>query len=411
MSDFTPSQEQHEFLLDLRQRCYQFFVVNRHPVTGLIPDRVSFNGTYRSSYASSAGCGFALASYAAAARTGWGDRDEALAASRQLLHSLVHTAQHQNGFVYHFVDCGSGLRSPGSEASSIDTAIMTAGAMVAASEFSDDPQILELTNQLCDRTNWQWMLNGSNHLSMGWMPERGFLETRWDRFSELTLMVLIAIGARANAVPADCWQAWRREDVIFHDGQPFLSYPPLFVHQYPHAFFDFRNWSSPSGRSYWDNSVRAHLAQIRYMEELGKRYPDQFSHYGEDLWGLTSSDSACGYRDWGGPYRQDSFEPERGIDGTIVPSAAAGGLPMVPQQALRTLMHQKATYGDRVFGRYGFINAYNPRTHWYGRDVIGIDTGITLLMAENLVSGSTWNQFMQHDIAQRGFDNAGFRKA
>jgi hypothetical protein len=84
---------------------------------------------------------------------------------------------------------------------------------------------------------------------------------------------------------------------------------------------------------------------------------------------------------------------------------------MVPQQALRTLLHQKDTFGSQVYGHYGFINAFNPRTNWFGSDVIGIDTGITLLMTENLLNGSIWNQFMQHEIAQRGFEAAGFRKS
>ena len=344
-------------------------------------------------------------------RSQWADPDVAHASTLRLLTSLNTIAAHERGFLYHFISCATGQRSPHSEASSIDTAILLAGAMVAATTFADDKRIVDLANRLCDRIDWNWMLNGGDQFSMGWTPENGFLESRWDRFSELTLLVLIAIGARTNSVPPDCWNAWRREDVIHHNGQSFLSYPPLFVHQYPHAFFDFKEFKSPSGRSYWDNSVNAHLAQIEFMTELSKRYPDQLGHYGEDLWGLTSSDSAFGYRDWGGPYRQGHYEPERGIDGTIVPSAAAGGLPMVPEQALRTLMYQKDAFGERVYGHFGFINAFNPRTHWFGNDVIGIDTGITLLMTENLLNGSIWNQFMQHEIAQRGFEAAGFKKA
>ena len=84
---------------------------------------------------------------------------------------------------------------------------------------------------------------------------------------------------------------------------------------------------------------------------------------------------------------------------------------MVPQQALRTLMYQRDTFGSKVYGHFGFINAFNPRTQWYGRDVIGIDTGITLLMTENLLHGGIWDQFMSHEIAQRGFEAAGFRKS
>ena len=408
---FQISSRQKHFLEDLRSRCYRYFIETADPVTGLVPDRASFNQASQSSYSSAACCGFALASFSSAARSQWADVGVAHASTLRLLRSLNTIAAHENGFVYHFIDCATGQRSPHSEASSIDTAIMLSGAMVAATTFSDDKNIVDLSNRLCDRNDWNWMLNGGNQFSMGWTPEGGFLDARWDRFSELTLLVLIAIGARANSVSPDCWNAWRREDVIRHNGQSFLSYPPLFVHQYPHAFFDFKDFKSPSGRSYWENSVNAHLAQIEFMTELSKRYPDQLGHYGEDLWGLTSSDSAFGYRDWGGPYRQGHFEPERGIDGTVVPSAAAGGLPMVPQQALRTLLHQKDTFGSQVYGHYGFINAFNPRTNWFGSDVIGIDTGITLLMTENLLNGSIWNQFMQHEIAQRGFEAAGFRKS
>jgi len=411
VNTFQISRDQKRFLEDLRSRCYRYFIETADPITGLVPDRASFNRNAKSSYSSAACCGFALASFASAARSQWEDVGVAHASTLRLLTSLNTIAAHENGFVYHFIDCATGIRSPHSEASSIDTAIMLAGAMVAATTFSDDKNIVELANRLCDRIDWNWMLNGGNQFSMGWKPESGFLEARWDRFSELTLLVLIAIGARENSVSPDCWNAWRREDVIRHNGQSFLSYPPLFVHQYPHAFFDFKDFKSPSGRSYWENSVNAHLAQIEFMSELSKRYPDQLGHYGEDLWGLTSSDSAFGYRDWGGPYRQGHFEPERGIDGTIVPSAAAGGLPMVPQQALKTLQYQKDTFGDQVYGHYGFINAFNPRTNWFGSDVIGIDTGITLLMTENLLNGSIWNQFMQHEIAQRGFEAAGFKKS
>ena len=411
LNTFQLSNDQRAFLEDLRHRCYRYFIDTADPATGLVPDRASFNQISRSSYSSAACCGFALASFSSAARSRWADADVAHASTLRLLTSLNTVAAHERGFLYHFVNCQTGQRSPHSEASSIDTAIMLAGAMVAATTFSDDKNIVDLANNLSDRIDWNWMLNGGDQFSMGWTPEGGFLESRWDRFSELTLLVLIAIGARTNSVSPDCWNAWRREDVIHHKGESFLSYPPLFVHQYPHAFFDFKEFKSPSGRSYWDNSVNAHVAHIDFMTELSRRYPDQLGHYGEDLWGLTSSDSEFGYRDWGGPYRQGHFEPERGIDGTIVPSAAAGGLPMVPKQALRTLMYQKDTFKERVYGHFGFINAYNPRTNWFGNDVIGIDTGITLLMTENLLNGSIWNQFMKHDIAQRGFEAAGFNKA
>ena len=105
---------------------------------------------------------------------------------------------------------------------------------------------------------------------------------------------------------------------------------------------------------------------------------------------------------WGGP-------PEIGpIDGTVVPSAAGGSLPFLPQAALRVLKHIKNRYGSEAWSRYGLVNAFNPMKKWYDTDVIAIDTGITLLMAENLRTGFVWNTFMKNPEAQRGFQRAGF---
>ena len=398
-----------EFLAELQERCYRFFIEAAHPATGLVSDRARTDGSWNSQHSSSASCGFALVSHSIAAKSGWGSPGEARHRTEALLDSMLNVAEVKEGFFYHFMDASNGKRSFPSEISSIDTAIMIAGAMTAAMAFKDDKRIVDLSNQICDRVNWEWMLNGSHLFSMGWTPEFGFLHSRWDRFSELLLLVLIGMGASENAAPPEIWNAWRREDALSYNGKQFLSYPPLFVHQYPHAFFDFRNVDAPSGRNYWENSVTAHEAHQNYLSELGNRQPGKFGHYDENLWGLTSSDSSFGYVDWGGPYRNGSFAPERGMDGTIVPSAAGGALPMVPEAALRTLRHQRDKYGDRVFGRYGFANAFNPRTGWVGSDVIGIDTGITLIQAENHLSGDVWKHFMQHPIAQRGLAAAGFK--
>ncbi len=321
----------------------------------------------------------------------------------------MHLAEHRNGFVYHFFGARDGRRRMDSETSSIDTALMIAGAMCARTTFAENSDITELADQLYARVDWQWMLGENDCLHMGWKPETGMLPYQWDTFSELTILLLIAIGAPKRPIPSRCWDAWRRGPVLNFEGESYLSYPPLFVHQYPAAFFDFRNVRSPSGRDYWKNSVVAHRAQIGFMTELGRRDPGHFGHYSEDLWGLTSSDSASGYRDWGGPFQDNRYEPDRGIDGTIVPSAAGGGLAIVPEQSLRTLRHQRNHFGERVYGRYGFVNAYNPITGWVDPDVIGIDTGITLAMANNLDTGGVWQSFMTHPAAQRGLTLAGFR--
>jgi hypothetical protein len=96
------------------------------------------------------------------------------------------------------------------------------------------------------------------------------------------------------------------------------------------------------------------------------------------------------------------------IDGTVVPSAPGGSLPFMPEATLRVLKNMKKSYGQNSWSKYGFVNAFNPLKNWYDTDVIGIDTGITMLMAENLRTGFVWHTFMRSAEAQRGLERAGF---
>jgi hypothetical protein len=112
------------------------------------------------------------------------------------------------------------------------------------------------------------------------------------------------------------------------------------------------------------------------------------------MWGLTASDSQRGYIAWGAPPREPS------IDGTVVPCAAAGSLMFAPDITLPVLKEIREKH-DKVWGKYGFADAFNPNNGWIGSDVIGIDLGISLLSAENLRTGKVWHWFMQNDEVRR----------
>ena len=134
-------------------------------------------------------------------------------------------------------------------------------------------------------------------------------------------------------------------------------------------------------------------------------WPVEFSDYSDDLWGITASDSVRGYVVWGGP-------PSTGpIDGTVVPCAAGGSLPFLQDPAMRVLHTMKDRYGNGAWCQYGFVDAFNPLTNWYDHDVIGIDTGITMVMAENARTGFVWDTFMKNPEAQRGMMRAGFQSS
>src|SRR5271157_4266955 len=213
------------------------------------------------------------------------------------------------------------------------------------------------------------------------------------------MMYLLGMGSSTHPLKPYTWTAWRR--VTFeYDGLRYIgSFAPLFVHQYSQAWFDFRN-KRDQFADYFQNSATATEAHRLFCIELGK----QFSDYSQDLWGITASDSPKGYVVWGGP-------PATGpIDGTVVPSATGGSLPFLPQATISVLRNIRALYGDRTWSKYGFVNAFNPLTKWFDPDVIGIDTGITMLMAENLRTGFVWDTFMKAPEAQRGMQRAGFKK-
>jgi hypothetical protein len=213
------------------------------------------------------------------------------------------------------------------------------------------------------------------------------------------MLYLLGLGSSTYPLPDGSWTAWKR--ITFeYDGLRYLgSYAPLFVHQYPQAWFDFRG-KRDRFADYFKNSAINTEVHRRFCLELHAQFPD----YTDDLWGITASDSRHGYAVWGGP-------PEIGsIDGTVVPAAAGGSLPFLPEATLRVLRNIKKNYAPRSWTRYGFVDAFNPLTNWYDTDVIGIDTGITMLMAENLRTGFIWSQFMKSKEAQRGLERAGFKE-
>ena len=177
------------------------------------------------------------------------------------------------------------------------------------------------------------------------------------------------------------------------------SVAPLFVHQYSHAWLDFRH-RHDGYADYFENSRLATMRHRRFCLEMQERFP----WIDDSMWGITASDSRYGYIDWGGPGTASNEK----IDGTLVPCATGGSLAFMPTECLRVLETMLTRYGNKVWSRYGFIDAFNPDADWWCPDVLGIDLGIMLLMAENLRSESVWSSMMTAPEVQRGFTAAGF---
>ena len=372
------------FLEDLERRAFQFFWDTAHSETGLIPDRARADGSKPGDMASVAAVGFGLTALAIGAERGWVVRADAQTRANLTLRTLRDIVPHEHGFWYHFIDMATCARAWGCEASSIDTALGLFGALSVGRYFGGETEAL--AQELYGRVDWPWMTTEEGLICHGWTPEKGFFPWSWNQFSEHWGMTRLAMLSPTHPLPASAWNEWKRIPWVTYGGRKFLHHPPLFVHQFPQAWLDWRGFTDPiSGVNFFENAREATLAQRQFCIDLCERFPG----YDDNVWGLTSSDGMAGYMDWGGPPVREGDVDAR-IDGTVVPCAVAGSLPFAPDECLAALRTMHARFGEKVYGPYGFADAFNPVTEWVGTDVIGIDEGITLLMAENLRTSFVW---------------------
>ena len=404
---------QERFLADLEHRCFKYFWDEMNPRNGLVPNRSPVVGG-GGSVASIAATGFGLTALCIADEHHWEPHAEIY---KRVLRTLVffrHKAQCVHGFYYHFLDMRSGRRVRHCAVSSIDTALLMAGILTVREHFSGT-EAASLATSIYRRVDWPWMLNsnfmpnGKKTLSMGWKPGSGFIHYNWFQFNEGPLIYLLGIGSPTHPLPPSSWAAWKRGPLISYAGHTFMNGTaaapaPLFTHQYPQAWFNLRGLCDHYA-DYFRDSRYATLANRAMCVDLAKRFPD----YGPNSWGITASLSPSGYRAWGQP--PPVLTGTNAINGTLVPCAAAGSVPFAPKRCLEDLMAMRKKFRKLdIYGRYGFVDAFNPLTGWVAKDLRGIDQGITLIMAENYRTGFVWRTFMADPAAKRALRLTGFHK-
>jgi hypothetical protein len=385
------------FLEQLENAIFQFFWEQCNPKTGIVKDRCNVRGSDSSILGSIAATGFGLTALCIGEKRGYVSYSQARDRALTTLRFLWKKMPQERGFYYHWANIATGERLWQSEVSSVDTSILLCGILMCRQYF-EHSEISQLAHEIFNRVDWNWLSEDTRILPHGWTPEGGFLQYRWDSYSEMMMMYLLGLGSSAHVLPPQAWDAWKRT-VFEFDGIRYIgSYAPLFIHQYSQAWFDFRGKRDKYG-DYFQNSILATDVHRRFCLSLSKKFPD----YSENLWGITASDSEHGYEVWGGP-------PATGpIDGTVVPCASAGSLPFLPGPVMRVLRTIQYRYGAGTWSRYGFVDAFNPLTNWYDSDIVGIDAGISMVMAENARTAFVWDTFMKNPEAQRGMERAGFK--
>lgn len=394
-AQYVVSEEDRGLLERIEQDTLQYFIRFSDRNTGLTQD-----SSRPGSPASIAATGFSLASLAIADSRGWLPHAQAYGQAHRTLITLRDQAHHQNGFFYHFLDPKSGKRVWASEASSIDTALLVAGALVAAQHFKGT-EIPRIVQQIYERINWEWMRNGSQLISHGWKPESGFLPYYWDTYNELIILQALAIGAPAHPVPPEAWEAWSRLEDEYNGKRIVYAHSgSLFTYQFSQAFIDFRDlWDRDI--NYFDNSTKATRANWEYSMS----FREKFKAYAENSWGLSASLGPGGYRAYGA-------KPGQGIqDGTVAPYASIGSLVFTPELTVPAVRFFFEQYRSPLYGPAGFKDAFNPDKKWWCREYLGIDQGISVLMLENFLSeGKIWRYFMEVPAIQKWVRLCGLKK-
>ena len=415
-------------LLDSIQRAaFSYFPDAANRTNGLVADNSRPNAPV-----SIAVVGFALSCYAIAAERRWLTRSDAVRLTLAALRFFAQSDQSGGasatgfkGFYYHFLDFKNGARVWGSELSMIDTALLLAGALVAKQYFDGDTaeesELRNLADVLYARIDWSWAKGERATLRQGWKPECGFLHYGWEGYNEAIILYVLALGAPTHRLERDCYRDWTAtyqwENLY---GIDFLYGGPLFLHQYSHAWIDFRGIRDAFMREkrcdYFENSRRATLIQREYA----KRNPNEFAGYADDCWGLTACDGPgegsenlpgerrrfLGYAARGVPYGPD--------DGTLAGWAALASLPFAPDVALEAAREMYRRY-PRMCNESRYASSFNPSVAgdahrpWVSAGSFGLDQGIVTMMIENHRSGLVWRLMRECTAIRTGLRRAGFR--
>ena len=422
-----PASHDHDQMLDRLQReTFEYFLNEANPANGLVADKTRADWP-----ASIAATGLALAAYPVGVTRRFMAREEAVERTLTTLRffwnsiqSMAADATGYKGFYYHFLDMNEGRRAWKCELSTIDSTYLLAGALTAAAYFDrKDPveaEIRRLGDALYRRADWQWAQNGEATVTMGWKPESGFLKYRWEGYSEALILYALGLGSPTYPLPAKSYNAWTETyqwKKLY--GHEFLYAGPLFIHQLPHLWIDFRGiqdeFMRGKGIDYFENSRRATYVQQAYAI----RNPKRFKGYGEFIWGITASDGpGPATHRIGGVVRRFHDYKARGVpygpdDGTLAPWAVVASLPFAPEIVLPTIKCFDDTFPE-LTSKYGFKCSYNPtfadgsRKGWLSKGYYGLDQGPIMLMIENYRSGFLWRLMRQCPYIVTGLRRAGF---
>ncbi len=408
-----PLDLEGDALLDLVQRqTLRYFWDFAHPACGLARERSNVRPEYGLEVVTTGGSGFGVMAIIVGVARGWIGRAEALERLLTMVRFLLK-ADSYHGILPHFLNGDTGRMVPFTRKDDggdlVETSFLLAGLLCARQYFDRDDeaerQLRARINWLWEEAEWSWHTRDrSNVLFWHWSPNNGWsMNAEIRGWNECLLAYVMAASAPRYPIEADVYHRGWAVGRNFKNGQEFygIRLPlgpdyggPLFFAHYSFLGLDPRGLKDRYA-DYWAQNV----AHVLINREHCVRNPHGFEGYGPDCWGLTSSDDHEGYR--GHAPNDDS--------GVIAPTAALASFPYAPEHSMRALRHFYHELGDRLWGDYGFVDAFSPVDGWAASSHLAIDQGPIVVMIENYRTGLLWNLFMSCPEIRQGLRRLSFQ--
>jgi hypothetical protein len=398
-------------LLDLvQQKTFRYFWDFAHPVCGMARERSNTDAGYGHETVTTGGTGFGIMGVIVATERGWITRDTAARFLRKMVNFLLK-ANSYHGVFPHWMDGATGITIPFGRKDDggdlVGTSYLFQGLLCARQYFNrNNPVENEFRQKLqwmWSGIEWNWYTHDQEVLYWHWSPNNGWAMNFPVRgFNECMITyVLAASGAEYPVTAAVYHRGWAQSS-FFKNGKEFYGYKlplgfdyggPLFFSQYSFLGLDPRGLKDQYA-DYWEQNRNHTLINHAYCIDN----PKKFKGYGENCWGLTASDTYNGY---------NAYSPAND-EGTIAPTAAISAFPYTPEYSMKALKHFYYDLGDKIWGEYGFTDAFNETKNWYATSYLAIDQGPEIAMIENYRSGLLWKLFMSCPEIQNGLKKLGF---
>lgn len=432
VAEFTFSAADEKLLDEVQKACFLFFWKEVGTPACLAKDR------FKGPVASIAAVGFQLSSLPIGVERGWITRDEGEQRARTVLAALANRSDNRwNGIYLHFPDSNTGgpqTHGYDHEVSTVDTALLFAGAIPAAQYFGGE--VAELTDRMLREANWRaFAIEEGGMIKMSWRsankptvePPGEFSRFPWHINSdEERLVYFLAAGSpvEAHAVDPALYYKLSRTTKRHADGQPFIASWPgcLFTYFFAHCWIDYRSLGADDPTAFgvdaprvdwFENSRRATITQRMRCIELSSQYRT----FAEDRWGVSPSSGRDGYLV--PEIRPNLRDEEHLFEGTIAPYAAASAIMFTPRESLEAIRAYRSLKGpdgnpfvwrDPADGGYGFVDSFNLDQNYAHDDYLGIDQGPMLLAIENARTGLIWRLFMAHPYVEQCVKRLKLRK-